>query len=350
MPTATSKSPSEPSRRLALSLLGGLAALLLASPGQAQWREPMEKYGLETLRLTDPMDGSHFEARALRSTNGLGGYDSDGCSYAKGLQARTFSLATSPSTLFTASVADFPRALTASQKQELVSVLAAFGPPEEVTTMSAATGYEIGAAVARVLGKGHYRVGELYLSGAWTVRDTIVGFLPGLQGVGDTWRKLADVSARAQQQTNDPAKTRAMFDLSRICHRGGFLVERETFLELLATFPDAGLGAMEKRAEFRRRVVAEQRLLQLAKAEFQAGRSAGEGSPADQSYYLYLVGDIDRRAGEFEAAAVALQQVTHDKQTAEEVVVLAQDILRVLEVQDKALPGAVKRPVGGESK
>ena len=97
------------------------------------------------------------------------------------------------------------------------------------------------------------------------MRDTIVGFLPGLQGAGDTWRKLADVNKRAQQQTTDRAKTRAMFDLARVAHRGGLPAERETFLELLSTFPDAGLGAVEKREEFRRRVAEEQRLLQLAR-------------------------------------------------------------------------------------
>ena len=42
----------------------------------------------------------------------------------------------------------------------------------------------------------------------------------------------------------------------------------EAFLERLSTFPDAGLGAMEKRQEFRRRVAEEQRLLSLARREF----------------------------------------------------------------------------------
>jgi hypothetical protein len=101
---------------------------------------------------------------------------------------------------------------------------------------------------------------------------------------------------------------------------------------------------MEKRKEFRRRVAEEQRFLSLARKEFQAGRVRGEGSAKDRSYYLYLLGDIDRRSGAFEAGAMALQAVAADKDTAEEVAVLVRDILRVLEVQDKTGAG-YKMPI-----
>ena len=141
-----------------------------------------------------------------------------------------------------------------------------------------------------------------------------------------------------------------MFDLARISHRGGFFHEREAFLELLSTFPDAGLGAQGKRKEFRRRVAEEQRLLRLARDEFLAGRSVGEGSAKDRSYYLYLVGDIERRSGAFEAATIAFEQVVSNKTTAEEVGVLVQDIMRVLKVQDKKGVGHVMPPRGGGSK
>jgi hypothetical protein len=329
-----------------------MTALAWPVPADAQWRspEPSQGYGPEPRSFIDPLDGSHFEAGVLHSTNGLGGYDSDGCSYGKGLQPRAFAIATSPTTLFSAPIGDFPRVLSEAQRQQIGTALLAFGDPQQVARKSAAEGYEIAAAVARVLGKGHFRTGELYLSGAWTVRDTIVGFLPGLRGAGDTWRKMLDVSGRAQEQSSDRAKTRAMFDLARICQRGGFSAERETFLELLSTFSDAGLGAVEKREEFRRRVAHEQRLLQLAKGEFQAGLAAGEGTAEDQSYYLYLVGDIERRAGNFEAAEVALLRVEASKDAAAEVVAQASDILRVLAVQDRNEPGAEKPAGAGGSK
>jgi len=335
-----------------LAVLVVALGITCALPAHAQWRSPApsQAYGPEARSFIDPLDGRHFEAGVLLSTNGLGGYDSDGCAYGKGLQPRAFAIATSPSTLFSAPIGDFPRALTAVQQEQIGAALAAFGDPKQVAGKSAADGYEIAAAVARVLGKGRYRIGELYLSGGWTVRDTIVGFLPALQGAGDTWRKMLDVSARAQEQTSDKAKTRAMFDLARICQRGGFATERETFLELLSTFPDAGLGATEKREEFHRRVAHEQRLLQLAKSEFEAGLAAGEGTAEEQSYYLYLVGDIDRRAGNFEAAEVALKRVEASKDAAQEVQALAADVLRVLAVQDRNEPGAAKPAGAGESK
>jgi len=324
--------------------------MALVTPAHGQWRDPAEQFGPELRRFTDPLDGSVFESRSLLSTNGLGGYDSDGCTYAKGQQPRTFAVATSPSTGFSARIADFPAALSAAQKEKVRAVLAEFGSVESILALPASGGYEIAAAVARALGRSHFEVGELYLGGAWTVRDTIVGFLPGLQGPGDTWRKMSEVSDLAQKQTEDRARTRAMFDLARISHRGGFFHERETFLELLSTFPDAGLGAMEKRTEFRSRVAEEQRFLHLARREFQAGRVRGEGSARDRSYYLYLLGDIDRRSGDFEAAAMALQSTAADKDTAEEVAVLARDILRVLEVQDKTGAGYKQPRERGEVK
>jgi len=346
MSTGPSSSRSEwgpvrvsPARLLAVA--GILSVFMLAAvPAAAQLRDPIEQYGVELRTLVDPLDGSSFQARSLRVSNGLGGYDSDGCAYSKGQQPRTFAVATSPRTLFSAPMADFPQVLKATQKQAITSALAAFPAPDRVADLPVSTGYEIAAAVARILGKGHYQVGELYLAGAWTVRDTLVGFLPGLQGAGDTWRKMADVDSRARQQTDDRAKTRALFDLARISHRGGFVIEREAFLDLLSTFPDAGLGAMEKRDEFRRRVAGEQRLMQLARKEFQAGLTAAEGSIADQRYYLYLVGDIDRRAGDFEAAVGALKRVVDDARTADDVVALARDILHVMTVQKREQSGA----------
>ncbi len=351
MPTATLSFVTERcAGRLLSGLLCGLATLLLAWPASAQWRDPSEQFGPELRRFADPLDDSVFEARSLLSTNGLGGYDSDGCSYAKGQQPRTFGIATSPTTGFSAPVGSFPTKLTASQKKAVRAVLADFGSIETILALPASGGYEIAAAIARVLGRSHFEVGELYLAGAWTVRDSIVGFFPGLQGAGDTWRKMKEVSKLAQQQTEDRARTRAMFDLARLSHRGGFFHERETFLELLSTFPDAGLGAMEKRAEFRRRVAEEGRLLGLAREEFRAGLASNQGNAGDRSYYRYLTGDIDRRRGDFEAGSVALQEVAAHRSTAEEVATLARDILRVLEVQDKSGAAYAEPTQNGDTK
>ena len=101
--------------------------MALVTPAHAQWRDPAEQFGPELRRFTDPLDGSVFESRSLLSTNGLGGYDSDGCTYAKGQQPRTFAVATSPSTGFSARIADFPAALSAAQKEKVRAVLAEFG-------------------------------------------------------------------------------------------------------------------------------------------------------------------------------------------------------------------------------
>ncbi|MBJ92974.1 MAG: hypothetical protein CMP23_00715 [Rickettsiales bacterium] len=345
---ATSNSASDQGLTLASQALVALlfvAVFMLPSTGQAQYKDPAEQFGPELRRLIDPLDQSPFEARTVLSTNGLGGYDSDGCSYARGPQPRSFAIATSPTTGFSAPIGRFPAVLTEAEKKRVRLVIAEFGSLQQILAMPASGGYEIAAAIAGSLGASAYDIGELYLQGAWTVRDTIVGFLPGLQGAGDTWRKMGEVSRLAQQQVDPAPRTRALFDLARISHRGGFFYERESFLKLLSTVPDAGLNAVEKRAEFRRRVALEQRLLQRAREQFERGVQAGQGSAADRSYYLYLVGDIDRRQGRFEAAQRAFAAVVKDSATAEEVRVLVEDIQAVLKVQERQ---QVQSSDGGE--
>ncbi len=324
--------------------LGLLVAVLGPRPAVAQGpvatpRPQAQRPGnLAPHELVDPIDGSHFQVTVVTSSNGLGGYDADGCTYARGLQARGFAIGTSPTTGFTAPLGGFLRSIPKAKKGEVLLLLAAQGTPETLAARPVSERYALAAELAEFLGDSSYVVGELYLQGAWTVRDSIVGFLPGVQGASDAWSKLSEVVSQARQLSDTRARTVALFDLARLAHRGGFVVERDDFLALLDTFEDAGLGAMEKREEFKRRVGVEGRLLEEARRSFLAGLDAGDGVLEEQAHYRYLVAEIGRRRGELAEAENLLEGLLLQGKASPETEVSIRDVAAVLKVQARSKP------------
>ncbi len=309
------------------------AVLLCATIASAQ----LDPDRSATKLLTDPIDGHQFTWTMPVAANGLGGYDSDGCAYSSGPQPRTTGIATSPTTLFSASPDRFERTIEDAQKQPLLELLSGIGAEvEDARRLRPHQQYELAAVVAEFLGDGPYVVGEHYLTAAWTIRDTIVGFLPGVQGASDAWGKLTETLPMLSQIDNDRGRTIAAFDMARLCHRGGFLIERDEFLASIDGWPDAGLGAAEKRTEFHRRIAEESRFLAKARDAFRAGLADGLGTPEDRAFYRYLVGDLSRRLGDFDEAATQLEAVALDPKASDEVKAYANDIAAVLKVQKRA--------------
>lgn len=324
---------STASRVSGLLLLLGLLLLPTLSAGQGT------PSNLEPKGLTDPLDGHKFQWSVLRSTNGMGGWDSDGCTYSSGEQPRSYSVATSPTTLYSARLDDWDRVIPPDRKEELLELLLRIGEDvDDARRMPPYQRYEIAAVVSEYLGDGPLVVGELYLQAAWTVRDSIVGFLPGVQGASDAWKKLEDMLPLLAEVKEPRGRTIACFDLARLCHRGGFIKERDAFLYFIDTFEDAGLGAQEKRSEFFRRVTEESRLLAKAREAFLVGLAEGLGTPEERAYYRYLVGEISRRLGDFADADMHIEASTLDKAAGEEVKGHLRDIKAVLKVQGREDP------------
>ncbi len=312
-----------------------LMLLGLGAPALAQPSGPAP--GMEPVKLTDPLDGHTFEVLVPSSTNGLGGFDADGCSYAKGEQPRKWEIVTSPTTLFSATLDSWKTPVPPDKKEALTQMLLSLGRDvESVSTLSPADKYELAAAVARELGQDDITIGRLYLSGAWTVRDTIVGFLPNVQGTSDAWSKLVETLPMVKELTEPRGRTIALFDMARLSHRGGFVNERTDFMSIVATVPDAGLGAEAKRAEFARRVAAEDRLLTKARTAFRAGLEQPGGHPEDRAWIRFLVGEITRRLGDLDGARMTLEGVELDSTANEQTRAMAKDVLSVLKVQAMA--------------
>ena len=286
------------------------------------------------LSLTDPVDGHRFEWAVSIGSNALGGYDSDGCTYARGAQPRAQGVATSPTSLYSARTERFDRELTEAQKESLLLLLSGVGADvEDAHALTPAARYELAAAVAEHLGDPPFEIAELYLIGAWTVRDTIVGFLPGVRGAGDAWNKLEEVMALAAVVSEPGPRTRALFDMARLAHRGGFGHERDDFLAKLDTFEDAGLGGQAKRAEFRRRVERENELLRSARRWYRTGIEARDGDAGERAVARLMIADLSRRLGEPDEARTQAEGVRLDRDAAPEVIMQAEDVLQALKVQ-----------------
>jgi len=323
-----------------------LLLLLLAVPASAQ--EHRAPPGMEGVRVTDPLDGHQFQVFVPASTNGLGGFDADGCSYAKGQQPRGWSIVTSPTTLFSAPIERWKEPIPEDKKPALMELLLGVGRDvEDARSLTPADKYELAAAVARELGASEFEIGQLYLQGAWTVRDTIVGFLPGVQGASDAWGKMIETLPMVKELTEPRGRTIALFDMARLAHRGGFVNERSDYMTLVEQVPDAGLGAADKRAEFLRRVEAEDRLLRKAREVFRAGLEADGGHPEDRGWIRFLDGELTRRLGDLDGARTILEGVELDPGSNEHTKAMAKDVLAVLKVQATAVtvqPAAPQTP------
>ena len=307
-----------------------LALALPPAPALGQGLGPMAPHS-----LVDPLDGQVFETLVPISTNGLGGFDSDGCTHAKGVQARSFAIATSPSTLYSAPLDRFSRPIAPSAREGLTQLLRELAGGETAEELGPTRRFELAAAVADYLGDDSYVVGDLLLEGAWTARDRALGFLPGVQGPLDAWEKLQSTLPLVLAQSEPKPRTLALFDMAWLCHRGGFRAERDALLARLDSFPDAGLGAAGERARMLAAIGEEERLLKQARIRFEEGLALGLGSEVDQRYRRYLVGDLSRRLGNFDRALAELSAVLEDAGTDSALRSLVQDILAALALQGR---------------
>jgi hypothetical protein len=305
---------------------------------------------LPTESLVDPLDGHRFTVDVLASVNSLGGSDSDGCSYSSGLQIRNFSVATSPTTLYSARIEEWGVGVTEANKPDLLRTLTELGAEvDDAAKLQPAERYELAAAVAQQLGRDHFTLGDLFLHGAWTVRDRIVGFLPSVQGSGDAWQKLGELITLSRDVTHPRGRTLALFDMARLAHRGGFIHERDSLLAQLDNVPDAGMGAKDKRTEFMLRVRAEERLLRRARDRYIEGIEQQSRSKAERMHYRFLAAELARRLGQLDLAETELAALALDKGAAKDVKGLISDVRSVLRVQARSAEAAIS-PIEGGSK
>ena len=338
-----SERPRWASAALLLASVWAGACLLSVSPVLAQ---PGPQLPEKT--LVDPLDGHTFTVALPASMNSLGGTDSDGCSYASGPQVRTYAVATSPTSLYSARIEEWGEGVTPKSKEALLKLLIPLGADiERASSLHPAERYELAAAISEQIGRDGFTIGDLFLHGAWTIRDTIVGFLPAVQGSSDAWQKLGELVKMSRSVTHPRGRTIALFDMARLSHRGGLIHERDALLAQLDNFEDAGLGAVAKRAQFGVRVEAENRLLRKARERYLQGVEARSRGAEDRALYRFLAAELARRVGDFETAEAELGALALDNSIPKDVKGLVADVRSVLKVQARSVTEAVSTTEGG---
>ena len=303
--------------------------------------------GLASQPMVDPLDGTPFEVSVVSSVNSHGGFDSDGCSYSTGLQPRAFSVATSPTSLYSARLKEWGVGITEANKANILRTLVSLGAEvERVAELNPSERYELAATVSELVGQDRFHVGDLFLHGAWTIRDTIVGFFPSVSGTGDAWAKLSELVLLSKSVTHPRGRTIALFDMARLAHRGGFVHERDALLAQLDNFEDAGMGAQAKRTEFFLRVREEERLLRRARERYLEGLEQKERRGSERVMYRFLAAELARRVGDLDVAERELSALALDKAIPKDVKGLVSDVASVLKVQARSAERAVTKLKG----
>lgn len=238
------------------------------------------------------------------SANTHGGFDSDGASYSSKGQFRTYAVATCARTLFSLYGGDMGMTLTEGDKAKLLAALvaarAALPDPANPTVWER---YAIAAAMYQALGRGDLFLADLWIEASWTARDEAVGVFVGLRGPQAARETLRLGEAELEKELSAGARKTLIYNLARVAHRGGYLAERDRWLDAFeASTPHT---AEESAALARFRDIAgrvEPALQDRAITHLRAGLAQRELPPETRARSAYLLADLLRRRGQPEEA------------------------------------------------
>ena len=260
-----------------------------------------------------PLDDTALSVDRPVSSNALGGTDSDYCQYAAGEQARHGEVVTCPQCFYTATIGTFERNLGDSQRQALQEMLdSARRPGQSAASLEVWDRYQLAALCAGVLDERPYERGDLLLTGAWTVRDRVVGFIPQVDGPLDASNQLEELDAHWLEVPDLQIQQMALFDLVRLAHRGGFVARRDAYLAQLDELQPVPPELLQVRSKVRELIELEDRFLAKALEHYEAGVAERDGGPEEQLYYRYLIVDLKRRLGRTEGLMDELNGVLGD--------------------------------------
>ncbi|MFT5583096.1 MAG: hypothetical protein ACI9VR_000674 [Cognaticolwellia sp.] len=240
------------------------------------------------------------------SANTHGGWDSDLVSYSTEGQYRAYAIATCTQDLFTVYGRDMAK-LSPTDAQlsqigaKLDEIQKAAGNPNALEVWDR---YLIAGEMYKILEADHRRLYQLYLEASWTARDEAVGVYIGLEGPVQA-RDLLGQGAVELKRTDLSARQRKVLlhNLARVAHRGGFVPERDAYLQAFEQVGTLDKDEAEALKRFRWIVTeVEPKLQRLAMAELQAYMATEPGDPIELIRATYLLADLYRRNGEFEIA------------------------------------------------
>ena len=260
--------------------------------------------GIHTTETVCPLDENDTVKLYFQiSSNEFGGFDSDGATYSSGTQFREHAISTCTQTLFSAYPADMQNKLSPDDIRKIKVWLSPMA--EQYTNPTPWDRYELAAAYYRWKGKPAVFMGRLYLEAAWTARDKAVGIHPDLKGPVVADQILEQGKKELQKDLTTEQRKMVTFNLARVAHRNAKFDLREQYLTAFLTDPT--LEEFERRAgeEFAKLTTeVEPRLLRLARAEYLIHL---QEAPKD-GQTLYLVGDLNRRLGDYNQARLYFEK------------------------------------------
>jgi len=286
-----------------------------------------------------PVDGTVVPVSRPVSTNALGGTDSDFCQYASGEQARQHGVATCPTCFFSARLSSFHDPLTDADRRALREMLRSAVPPTvSVEDMEAWDRYQLAALCAGILGRSTFDRGDLLHTGAWTVRDRAVGFIPAVDGPLDAAVQLDEMDVHWAEIPDLQIRQMALFDLARLAHRGGMRSRRDGYLDRLDELQPVPPELLQIRGKVRELLSIEDRFLEKALEHYQEGLIRNEGTPEERVYYRYLVLDLKRRLGREKGLLDELNLLLADPLLPEGIRPMAKGIKEILRGEQRPNP------------
>ena len=287
--------------------------------------------------VTCPVDGTDVHILRPIAANAMGGTDSDFCQYSAGGQVREHSVATCPTCFFSGLHSSFDREFTDTQRRALLEMLETLRPASgSAGQLQPWDRYQIAALCAGVLEESTLQRANLLHTAAWTVRDRVVGFIPMIDGPLDAQNKLDELDVDYAEIPDLRTQQMALFDLSRLAHRGGFNQRRDAYLNRLDDLPPVPEDMISVRTMVEEWIALENRFLGKALEHFNAGLDRGEGEETEQIYYRYITIDLRRRLGQDKGLREELNTLLADPLMPDNLRPMAKGLKEVMRVEAEA--------------
>lgn len=266
---------------------------------------------VEATQVPCPLGGAPVQVFRLVSTNGLGGWDSDGASYSLQGQFRNFEVSTCPNHALSLYGRDMELGLSASDSAKIAPIVAELERDyPEPSSLEAWDRHAMAARTYAALGRGDWFVANAWLKASWTLRDAAVGELRGLSGPLLTRRLLLAGADELKKELSEIQKKAVLFNMAKAAHRGGYGAERDALLTQLSQ--SGGLDKAEQDALDKLRAAARlERPLQDQAMRHLTEVVRSDGAHAPQA--RFLLADLLRRTGRIDLALPALEAASRDR-------------------------------------
>lgn len=246
-----------------------------------------------------PMGDGFARVFHMVSQNTHGGWDSDGARYSSGGQWRTYAISTCTENLLSLYGRDMPQPLSEADQRKLGPVLekirAEVPDPRALRVWDR---YVHAARAYEAIGRDGLFLARVYVEASWTVRDDAVGYTERMDGPIAARIVLEAGPAELEKATDPDTERLIVLNLARVAHRGGYIEERDRWMEVLDGISDLSEAHREGLADLKRAKELEPELQDQAIAHLRAWLKGKHGTSEERVEGTYLLADLLRRRGQ----------------------------------------------------